>query len=235
MFHATEKGSKCVMWLSWLNCNLVIFHLILRQLVVENLFYNAQCGALLEALVLKVFYAQLQWGASRGTGSLHLRSWNCFVDNEAAFFMTRRVRWNEGCRMVQSQLGGQGSMWNKLPSWDPTCCKRQYTSTITRGCGYNLGNSELEVTPGWIFTWIFSEGWTTSKTVRIKSFSGWKEHIKLDKLADLATQYSKRYCAKAFYHNTVIYTNVKDGINLSQRFKWAHIQNRATAALIHLI
>lgn len=57
--------------------------------------------------------------------------------------MTRRWRLNYWFRMAWSQLGGQGSMWNKLPSWEPACYKRQYTTICSSKHGYNSGKQQI--------------------------------------------------------------------------------------------
>lgn len=64
------------------------FNLILKLPLVENLFYNAQHGALLWQHILHVAAA-----VGSKQGSLQFRGWNCFMDNEAAFLWPGN--WNE--------------------------------------------------------------------------------------------------------------------------------------------
>lgn len=63
-----------------------------------------------------------------GRGGLCLRSWNCFMGNEAASLWPEDRDENNWQRLARSKVGGQGSMWNKAPPWERRCCRRHKTT-----------------------------------------------------------------------------------------------------------
>lgn len=96
VFTTTPQGMiACVICLSWLNCNLEIFHWfqsLLTQLVLGNLFHNAQYVPCFDSIyrILKMLYVKQECKASCGVGSLHFKGW--MVNMEALYGQETKLK-----------------------------------------------------------------------------------------------------------------------------------------------
>ena len=141
--NSTGKVSKCVIWLSCCNCDISSvsisawwkIYFIMHSVV--PCFDNIYC-------VLKMVIHSGSGKQAGGTGSLHFRGWNCFMDNEAAFLWPGDSDESTGVGWLGVSMEGRDPCGINCPPGNPHAVRDGIQLAVRRGCRYNPGTGDYK-------------------------------------------------------------------------------------------